>query len=62
MRSSTPILKVFYIVSTTCDLCGKRGKKCLEIREACICEDCTHKALDVLQTIKRRITTKKDLA
>jgi len=54
-------MKICYVVSTTCDLCGKRGKKCLEIKESCICEACLTTALQTLGDIKRRITTKSDL-
>jgi len=57
-----PQPKIFYVVSTTCDLCGKRGKKCLEISNACVCEACLTTALATLSNIKRRITTTKDLS
>jgi len=55
-----------YIVSTTCDSCGKRGRKCLEVgtkdfETVAICNDCLVAHATVLNTIKRRVTTKADL-
>jgi len=56
-------MKYSLIVSTTCDCCGKRGKKCVELKDTVhLCADCLRDLADTLDLIQRRITTKQDLA
>jgi len=57
-------MKINYIVSTVCDVCKKRGRKCVELGSvnACVCSSCMEGFICVLDSIKRRVTTKEDLA
>jgi len=56
-------MKYSLIVSTTCDHCGKRGRKCVEMKDTVhICATCLRQLADTLDLIQRRITTKADLA
>ena len=55
-------MKYSLIVSTTCKMCGKRGKKCVELEDRIhLCPDCLRGLADTLDLIQRRITTTKDL-